>query len=238
MKKLLLTLIVVLLSGTVYAQKQYDIKEAQEIAKLNKAPGLTTTYKGVRVYFDPSDKKYYMEEPFKRKYGNKTVETLDSLYKVELSKNAIVSGSYQHEISSQKQIASADNQTASPFLAKSFGSRHADIYQFDNKGRSFKWKLTPLNTVVGSSMIGASAAAYMLTSSIIDNKMANESDVEKISSLAKTKRTVGFVCAGTSVVGIVVVLTGLHKEYAQGIEIGHNLTVSDYGAGISLTKKF
>ena len=70
------------------------------------------------------------------------------------------------------------------------------------------------------------------------NKIANESDVEKISSLAKTKRTVGFVCAGTSVIGIVVVLTGLHKEYAQGIEIGHNLTVSDYGAGISLTKKF
>lgn len=223
MKKILLALIILLFSGVAFAQdkapKKYDIKEAQEIAEINRIPGLVTTSHGRRVYFDPKIMQYVSEEQIVKKYGQKTVKMLDQWYISNI-------------------LNKQNDNVSSPFLAKSFGNRNADISKFDNKGRSFKWKLTPLNTVIGSSMIGASAATYMLTSSIIDNKMANESDVEKISSLAKTKRTVGFVCAGTSVIGIVVVLTGLHKEYAQGIEIGHNLTVSDYGAGISLTKKF
>lgn len=224
MKKILLTLIVVLLSGTVYAQKQYDIEKAINIAKSSNGPCIVSVWKGNKVYFDPQWRQYLTANKFENRYGEETRIMLDSLYeKGELCRS-----------DTQKK----NDNVASPFLAKNFGSRNTDRSEFDNRGRSFKWKLTPLNTVVGSSMIGASAAAYMLTSSIIDNKMANESDIEKISSLAKTKRTVGFVCAGTSVVGIVVVLTGLHKEYAQGIEIGHNLTVSDYGAGISLTKKF
>lgn len=224
MKKFLLTLIVVLLSGTVYAQKQYDIEKAINIVKSSNDPCIVSEWKGSKVYFDPQWRQYLTAEKFENRYGEETRIMLDSLYeKGELC---------------QPNIQKNNDKTASPFLAKNFGSRNTDRSKFDNRGRSFKWKLTPLNTVVGSSMIGASAATYMLTSSIIDNKMANESDVEKISSLAKTKRTVGIVCAGTSVIGIVVVLTGLHKEYAQGIELGHNLTVSDYGAGISLTKKF
>ena len=84
MKKILLALIILLFSGVAFAQdkapKKYDIKEAQEIAEINRIPGLVTTSHGRRVYFDPKIMQYVSEEQIVKKYGQKTVKMLDQWY--------------------------------------------------------------------------------------------------------------------------------------------------------------
>lgn len=226
MKKFLLTTIILLISTAAFAQKNYNIKEAEEVAKINHAPALVTSYKGRRVYYDYLSNQYLLEEHFAKKYGRKTIELLDRLY---------VKGQlWEFKEPDQVEISQSiyrDNRT-------------------NRNNKEYKLKLRTGNLVVGGSLIGVSAATYMLSNSIIDNKVKNlgkdlaEKEIKlddynsKIESLDKTKRTMGYICAGTSLAGVIVVLTGLHKEYAQGVNLGHNFTVSDYGAGISLTKKF
>lgn len=224
MKKLLLTFIILLISGAAFAQDQdsvkkykvYDIDKAMKITKSTKGTGLVSTWKGRRVYFDYRTDKYLLEEHFARKYGMKTVKTLDKIYlKGEL-----------FEQSSKNQPSQHGNLQLSPGDGANY------------RGSTYKLKMRPYNLVIGASVIGVSATAYMLTSSVIEDKIKNETDLDKISSLSATKRTVGYICAGTSLAGVIVVLTGLHREYGNGVNIGHNFTVSDAGGGISITKKF
>lgn len=228
MKKLILTAIILLISTAAFAQKNYDIKEAEEIANINRAPGLVTSYKGRRVYYDYGSNQYLLEEHFAKKYGMSTVKALDLMYlKGKLFEAPITGPTVQHK---------------NPKLYIDEG--------IDYQGYKYKLKMNPRNLVAGTAIIGASAAAYMLTSSITSSRakklgedlakgdISADDFAKKVESMDKTNRTVGYICAGTSLAGVIVVLTGLHKEYAQGVNLGHNFTVSDYGAGISLTKKF
>lgn len=240
MKKLLLTFIITLISGIAFAQDQdsvkgyrvYNIEHATKWAKQDGAPGIISSYKGRRVYYDYRAHQYLLEEDFVRKYGSETRKTLDKLWlKAQLY---------------EEPLTKRDSWAPKP--------KHIDQKLSRGTGKDalgqFSWKMDPRHITVGASLIGASAAVYMLTSSAVSTRskglaeeLANhdiDSDeyAKKIESLDKTKRTVGYVCAGTSLAGVIVVLTGLHKEYANGIKLAHNLTISDYGAGISLTKRF
>lgn len=229
MKKLLLTIIVLLISGVAFAQKEYNITEAQEAAKINKAPALVTTYGGRRVYYDYHANQYLFEDPFVKKYGRETLKTLDKMY--------LEGASFKEP----------EKPHPSHIVNPKTMSRESGI---DPQGYRYKLKIRPYNLVIGTSIIGASAATYMLTSSISSSRIKSLGDdlakgdinsdeyAKKVDSMDKTKRTVGYVCAGTSLAGVIVVLTGLYREYDNGIRLGHNFTVSDYGAGISLTKKF
>lgn len=214
MKKILLLLTAILLWGTSFAKKPYNIEEAKEIAQLNKAPGLVTTYKGQRVYFDPNRKEYLTHTSFVYRYGRSVVNKLDSIYLAEIKGHSNINSS---------------------------GYR---------KHRSYKIMFDHKQTITGSAMIGFSVGAYMIGSSIIDSrartfekeladdKITLDDYNNNIESLGKTKRAIGYVCGGISLAGAIVVLTGIYKDYAEGIDLGHNFTVSDNGAGISLTKKF
>jgi len=243
MKKLLLTFIITLISGIAFAQDQdsvkeyrvYNIEQATKWAKQDGAPGIISSYKGRRVYYDYRAHQYLLEEDFVRKYGSETRKTLDKLWlKAQLYEEPLTKG----ESWAPKKVKSADQK-----LSRGTGK--------DALGQ-FSWKMDPRHITIGASLIGASAAAYMLTSSIastksksIQEELSGSKDSNKSETLAKeleswekTKRTVGYISAGVSVAGVIVVLTGLHKEYANGIKLAHNLTISDYGAGISLTKRF
>lgn len=249
--KVFLFVLTTLLTTTVFAQQPYNIEAAQKMATENNAPGLAATYKGVRVYFDPDDKKYYMEESFKRKYGQRVVRSLDSLYKAQNIMLMLAAGqsdatARQLDVQSQ-DISMKKHESKNSFLAKSYRGRRMDEYRRDYNGMQFKWKLKPLNTVLGSSIIGTSAAVYFMGSSIIESKINDlkESDFndpndysKEVKSLGRTRRTIGYVCAGTSVAGAIVILTGLYREYSDGVNIGHNMTISDAGVGISFTRKF
>lgn len=237
MKKLLLTFIIILISGIAFAQDQdsvkgyrvYNIEHATKWAKQDGAPGIISSYKGRRVYYDYRAHQYLLEEDFVRKYGSETRKTLDKLWlKAQLYEEPLTKG----ESWAPKKVKSADQK-----LSRGTGK--------DALGQ-FSWKMDPRHITIGASLIGASAAAYMLTSSAVSIRSKNlaeeikdaEDLAEEIKSLDKKKQTVGFICAGVSVAGVIVVLTGLHKEYANGVKLAHNLTISDYGAGISLTKRF
>lgn len=237
MKKIFLLILVALISGTTFAQKKYDVKEAEEAAKLNHAPGLVSSYKGRRVYYDPQGRQYLTEDHFKKKYGQNTISLLDSLY---------INGLLRSPKQRETPVAESNGRNTSVLTPRGF---YRDCH-IDRSDKAYKLKISTENLVVGSSLIGVSAATYMFSHSIISDKVKNlgddfnngkiksESYQNKVESLEKTKRTMGYVCAGTSLAGVIVILTGLHKEYASGVNLGHNMTVSDCGAGISLTKKF
>ncbi len=115
----------------------------------------------------------------------------------------------------------------------------------DYNYKGFRWKMKPVNAVVGGSLIGLSIAAYCISHSAIDSSIDNidpnlraDEILDKTNSLRKTQRTVGYICAGVSVAGVIVILTGLHKEFANGVTLGDNLYLRDNGAELSLTKKF
>lgn len=241
MKKLLLTFIIILISGIAFAQDQdyvkgyrvYNIEHATKWAKQDGAPGIISSYKGRRVYYDYRGHQYLLEEDFVRKYGSATRKALDKLW-------------LKYKLYEEPQVKS-DFWVKKP---KKVNTDKANKDYFRGQGKDvtgqFTWKMDPRHITIGASLIGASAAAYMLTSSAVSIRSKNlaeeikdaEDLAEEIKSLDKKKQTVGFICAGVSVAGVIVVLTGLHKEYANGVKLAHNLTISDYGAGISLTKRF
>lgn len=241
MRKLLLTFIITLISGIAFAQDQdsvkgyrvYNIEHATKWAKQDGAPGIISSYKGRRVYYDYRGHQYLLEEDFVRKYGSATRKALDKLW-------------LKYKLYEEPQVKS-DFWVKKP---KQVNTDKANKDYFRGQGKDvtgqFTWKMDPRHITIGASLIGASAAAYMLTSSAVSIRSKNlaeeikdaEDLAEEIKSLDKKKQTVGFICAGVSVAGVIVVLTGLHKEYANGVKLAHNLTISDYGAGISLTKKF
>lgn len=241
MRKLLLTFIITLISGIAFAQDQdsvkeyrvYNIEHATKWAKQDGAPGIISSYKGRRVYYDYRGHQYLLEEDFVRKYGSATRKALDKLW-------------LKYKLYEEPQVKS-DFWVKKP---KQVNTDKANKDYFRGQGKDvtgqFTWKMDPRHITIGASLIGASAAAYMLTSSAVSIRSKNlaeeikdaEDLAEEIKSLDKKKQTVGFICAGVSVAGVIVVLTGLHKEYANGIKLAHNLTISDYGAGISLTKRF
>lgn len=105
--------------------------------------------------------------------------------------------------------------------------------------RGYVYKLKPSHTLAGCSMIGASVAAYALSNSIINQKIGKEDDMDKAATLNKTGRTIGYICAGVSVAGIVVLITGLHKEYNpnKGIAVANNCYI-DANAGVSMALTF
>lgn len=90
----------------------------------------------------------------------------------------------------------------------------------------YRWKLNPTATVVGGTLIGVSFAAFAV------NAYAND-DID-------SQKTVGYVCAGVSVVGAICIIAGLHKEYytRDGFKLANGLSVNDNGGGITITKKF
>ena len=75
---------------------------------------------------------------------------------------------------------------------------------------------------------------YSKAFSILSQKAENTYD----NDYADTQRIIYYSCAGVSLAGIIVILTGLHKEYIDGIKVAENWVIKDNGAGLSLSCKF
>lgn len=100
----------------------------------------------------------------------------------------------------------------------------------------YKWKLKTTNTVVGSCLIGGSVTIALLSNAILSQKAENT--YNNYNSYADTQRIIYYSCAGLSLAGIIVILTGLHKECTDGIALSDNWTIKDCGGGLSLSHKF
>jgi len=61
---------------------------------------------------------------------------------------------------------------------------------------------------------------------------------DETDNLRRTKSTIGYIAGGVSLVGVVVVLTGLSKEYNAGLKVSRNTYFNTTETGFSLTKRF
>ncbi|MDR2885619.1 MAG: hypothetical protein LBU95_02410 [Rikenellaceae bacterium] len=106
--------------------------------------------------------------------------------------------------------------------------------------KDYVMKLKPVNTAIGTGLIGVSVAAYAISSSMISDKLKDETDADKIESLNNTRSAIGYVCGGVSLVGVVVFVTGLHKEYVpnKGVPLSNNLYFDSRNSGVSLSFTF
>lgn len=106
--------------------------------------------------------------------------------------------------------------TKQKFIKKYGREAFNELIETAGVNTDFKYRLDPVSLVTGGSMIGVSLAVYALTNSIVSDEMSVATDPNKIKSIGETQRIVGYVCAGVSIAGVVVLLSGLHKEYKQG----------------------
>lgn len=92
--------------------------------------------------------------------------------------------------------------------------------------QNYRWRLNPVNAVVGGSMIGVSLATVLV---------CNVQDRMSMDAL----KTINYVGAGVALVGTIVLISGLHKEYVpgKGLAVSNNLYL-DSPAGLSLAIAF
>lgn len=113
--------------------------------------------------------------------------------------------------------------------------------QTKTRVNGYTLRLKPSSAVAGGSMIGGSFAIYALSNSIINKKIADaasDANVNKVKSLNDTQRIINYACAGISLVGVVVLISGLHKEYkpGKGFGVSDNVYINgDAGLSMSLT---
>ena len=81
------------------------------------------------------------------------------------------------------------------------GNRSHQKVEMGNQ--NYRWRLNPVNAVVGGSMIGVSLATVLV---------CNVQDKIRIDAL----KTINYVGAGVALVGTIVLISGLHKEYVPG----------------------
>lgn len=91
--------------------------------------------------------------------------------------------------------------------------------------QNYRWRLNPVNVVVGGSMIGVSLATVLVCN--MQNMNLN------------TIKIINYAGAGVALVGTIVLISGLHKEYVpgKGLAVSNNLYL-DSPAGLSLAIAF
>ena len=74
---------------------------------------------------------------------------------------------------------------------------------------------------------------------MISDNIAREADINKIKSLGNTQRTIGYACAGVSLAGVIVLITGVYRDYhpVKGFAVGNNLHING-NAGVSMALTF
>lgn len=117
---------------------------------------------------------------------------------------------------------------------KKYGSKTVKKLYFENRRKSagyttnhqnYRWRLNPVNAVVGGSMIGVSLATVLV---------CNVQDMDP-----NTIEIINYAGAGVALVGTIVLISGLHKEYVpgKGLAVSNNLYL-DSPAGLSLAIAF
>lgn len=112
-------------------------------------------------------------------------------------------------------------------IPKGENTRYAVTHNYS----AAKLKLKPVNTVVGASLIGASAASYAISASFISTS-------KNIKDYRKSMRIAGITCGAGCIIGAIVILSGLHKEYDGSIQVADNVVVSDLGTGLGVGVRF
>lgn len=206
-------------------------------------------------YYDKEVKGYITYKAFVDKYGQeefaKTIEA------------AVANGDISKE------------QAYSIYSLKGLNSNGAkgisvnDFYSTNKQPsvvvKESKYKLKPINLIVGSSVVAASAGGYMIATSAINgkirenaesmaekekalsneyssnnrDKLLNEIDAlsKKNAKLDKRKETAGYICGAASLAGLITILTGIYRS-DNGIKISQNTYINSTSQGLSASIVF
>ena len=98
-------------------------------------------------------------------------------------------------------------------------------HRIEKINQDYRWRLNSVNAVVGGSMIGVSLATVLV---------GNMQDIS-----VDALKTINYVGAGVALVGTIVLISGLHKEYVpgKGLAVSNHLYL-DSPAGLSLAIAF
>lgn len=247
MKKLLLTLILLLPL----------LCSAQSLIK-------SPLFGGYR-YFDAQTKQYVSEKDYIKKYTEagfvKLVE--DAVVSGDLDKGAAVWLLEYHKLRSDvltpgavvnKEDANITDYLKHPnkstisksaiklkpinlVVGASVVGLSATVYMFGNASMNDKIRKN------AKEITSKSEERIRLQSSSKPDKITIEALTTEINDLTKknekidkNKSTIGYICAGTSIAGIITILTGLHREH--GIQVANNTYINSTSQGLSASIVF
>lgn len=158
----------------------------------------------------------------KRPFSNK----MDTLY---LDKDGIY---YINQKTFIKKYGSIDKITSihQPFMIAEESPKEIPV-------KINTYRLKPTNVIVGASIIGVSIAGYTIGTSILEDKAKNATSLKSVENIQKQKSTLGYISGASSLVGVIVILTGIQKDEA-GIKVSDNLYFNTKDNGAGMTMKF
>lgn len=211
-------------------------------------------------YYDKESKQYLSKKQFITKYGENgfNMTLIEAYRKGEVS------------IELTRWVLGVDKFNELTMLKSTTASNVNNESVVIQKQPAAPIKMRPVNLTIGCSVIGLSAAGYMIASSAINDKIKNNGKrgaeldamiqkeqsqskpnagkldgytnelkelADKSTKLDKNRSTVGYICGATSIVGIVVIITGLHRD-SKGVPVAHNTYINSNNNGLSASIMF
>lgn len=241
MKKLLLTLILLLPL----------LCSAQSLIK-------SPLFGGYR-YFDAQTKQYVSEKDYIKKYTEagfvKLVE--DAVVSGDLDKGAAVWLLEYHKLRSEAltpgRLSNPMVKPAESLLLQKKGAiklkpinlvvgasvvgLSATVYMFGNASMNDKMRKNAKEIGTREVELGKLQGSTKPDKTRIEALTTEINDLSKKNEkIDKNKSTIGYICAGTSIAGIITILTGLHREH--GIQVANNTYINSTSQGLSASIVF
>lgn len=223
------------------------------------------------TFYDASTKQYLDKKAYMNKNGGNSLVMLvfEAFTKGEINKDIVplILGD-KYYIKDGKMVDEIQGKTILTPDIETTQIEYINMTSMEKKKSSIKMR--PVNLTIGCSVIGLSAAGYMIASSAINDKIKNNGKrgaeldamiqkeqsqskpnagkldgytnelkelADKSTKLNKNRSTVGYICGATSIVGIVVIITGLHRD-SKGVPVAHNTYINSNNNGLSASIMF
>lgn len=92
--------------------------------------------------------------------------------------------------------------------------------------------------IAGSATIGAGLGLLGFSNAIISDKIKDETDPEKINKLQKNQRLFNYIGGGMGIVGCILCLTSIKRDFSEGYALTKKLSLKDKNRGLALTYRF
>ena len=92
--------------------------------------------------------------------------------------------------------------------------------------------------VAGSVTIGIGLGVIGIGNAAILDKINDEKDADKIEKLRKDQRLINYIGGGIGVLGCILCLTSVKRDFSGGYAITKRLSFKDKKRGLALTYRF
>ena len=118
------------------------------------------------------------------------------------------------------------------------------LYSSHKKQNKEKWKkenpiyIDQRFLVAGSVTIGIGLGVIGIGNAAILDKINDEKDAEKIDKLRKNQRLINYVGGGIGVLGCILCLTSIKRDFSGGYALTKKLSLKDKNKGLALVYRF